>query len=256
MTILHNGKLVENPQISLSSPAVLFGRGAFESFVTLEGGRIFNLSAHLHRLQGAMKALGLGNYPGDQTLRVWLKALLEAHGDAACKVKVLALPEGLYLFADAVPTYPNEPLRLITHKGNRGLWQWKSTSYLESLLAFEVAQEAGADEALLVNHHGTIYEGSRSNFLWIQGGKLRSKKRGVLPGTTRDFLAQQAPLGFHWETLHLDDLGLIDGALVSNAGRGLALVGQIDETKISICESANNLISWFNESREQLAEAP
>ncbi|MDT8446510.1 MAG: aminotransferase class IV [bacterium] len=256
MSVLFNGQWLENPQISLHSEAVLFGRGLFESFVSLEGGRVFNLEGHLARFLPGMEALGVGRGATETQIRAWLRELLQSEAGAARRVKLLALPEGLFLFAGPVPEYKAGPLKLVTYKGNRGLWRYKSTAYLEALLAFEAAQQAGGDEALLTNHHGTIYEGSRSSFLWIKDGKLRSKRRGVLPGTTCSFLSEAAPLPFHWETLELDQLPEVEGALVASAGRGLAEVGEVDGVALACSPQTAELIHWFAQQREERAKTP
>ncbi|OGG99151.1 MAG: hypothetical protein A2600_05085 [Candidatus Lambdaproteobacteria bacterium RIFOXYD1_FULL_56_27] len=256
MILSFEGKRVEPSQatISVTSEAVTFGRGVFETFLAVEQ-KVFLLDRHLIRFLGTLQAVGL-KVPPERDLRTWLSALLGDAGPGDFRVKLLGLPEGVYLFAFPWREPAPEGWRLFIHQGNRGLAAYKTTSYLEPLLALEAAQAKGGDEALLVNHHGAIYEGSRTNFYWVQNGKVYSKKRAVLPGIIRDFLSQEAPGGLKWGNLSVEELPGIEGAFVTNALRGLVEVIQINSEAVPQSPLSQEWKSWLEQKRFDLAQKP
>ena len=256
MILSFEGKLLDPAQatVPVTSEAVTFGRGVFETFLAVEQ-KVFLLDRHWERFLSTSQAVGL-RPPEPGKLREWLLGLLQAAGPGNFRVKVLGLPEGVYLFAFPWDEAAPQGWRLFTHQGNRGLAAYKTTSYLEPLLALEAAKTKGGDEALLVNHHGAIYEGSRTNFYWVQNGKVHSKKRAVLPGIVRDFLAQEAPGGIKWGNLSIEELPGIEGAFVTNALRGLVEVTHINGDAVPHSPVTQEWKSWLEQKRFELAQKP
>jgi len=250
MILSFNGQITDpqDAKISVTSETVMFGKGVFESFI-VEAGQAFLLDPHLDRFLAGLQTTNL-NLPVTKTqLHQWIKSLYLAQPSEVLRFKVMGTCEGVWIFSNVMEQLRHEPWVLRSYKGHRSLAAIKSTSYLECLLAHEQATGQGADEALLCNHHGMIYEGSRSNFYWLAGGKLRSKKRGVLPGVTREFIAINHPGGIHWESLQLSLVHQIEGAFVSNGIRGLLPVSQIDDVLIPVTDAAKELCHWFAEAR-------
>ncbi len=71
----------------------------------------------------------------------------------------------------------------------------KTTNYLECLMARTKARSAGYDEALFLNEHDNLTEGSISNlFLVNHDGALVTPPvdAGLLPGITRAFVQELA----------------------------------------------------------------
>lgn len=87
--------------------------------------------------------------------------------------------------------------------------------------AYEAAQEAGADEALLVNTRGEVTEGSRSNLFARFGDRYVTPpiECGVLGGVYRSHVLDTRPDVVE-EVLTLDDLRRADALFCSNAARG------------------------------------
>ncbi len=69
----------------------------------------------------------------------------------------------------------------------------KSISLLPNVLLRQEAQEAGADEAILIRD-GAVTEGAASNVFVVRDGTLRTPPKGphLLPGITRDLVLELA----------------------------------------------------------------
>jgi len=242
--------------LPLTSDSVQFGRGVFESFASLKDGRVFLLERHLERLIAGLETTRIPRRPGRVQLRGWLADLLAEAPEGPQRLKIMAFAEGVWLSATPLEPDLTGAWLLLSHLGNRSLSGIKATAYLESLLAWENVREKGGNEALLCNHHGIIYEGSRTNFFWILNGKIWTKEEGVLPGTVRGFLLEDAPTGIHLGTLKLRELGGLEGAFVTNSVLGIKEVNQIDQIKIPKNSLVSELQSWFDQQRQKLAQKP
>ena len=114
------------------------------------------------------------------------------------------------------------PFRLARARPLAGI---KSTSHLESQLAFMAAQEAGCDEALLLNDLDQICEAARANLFWVCDGILHTPDLacGALPGVARVALLEAAPhLGLKTaeSAAGLDDLTGATELLLTSATTG------------------------------------
>jgi D-alanine transaminase len=70
----------------------------------------------------------------------------------------------------------------------------KSIALLPSVLAYQAAKKAGADDAIFVEDDGTVNEATAGNMFVITHGRLRTppKSLRILPGVTRDKLLEAA----------------------------------------------------------------
>jgi D-alanine transaminase len=70
----------------------------------------------------------------------------------------------------------------------------KSVALLANVLAYNVAREAGAHDAIFVESDGTVNEATAGNVFVVTGEVLRTPPKGprILPGVTRDKLLQAA----------------------------------------------------------------
>ena len=67
-----NGELVDEraPSVAVADPGFSVGDGVFTTTV-VDGGRIFALEAHLHRLRTSLAAIGLP-VPDEAPVRLWI----------------------------------------------------------------------------------------------------------------------------------------------------------------------------------------
>ena len=102
------------------------------------------------------------------------------------------------------------------------LSRFKSTCYLDNILARMEAKAAGADEAILLNERGYLAEGSTSNIFLVSKGELitPSLESGVLPGITREAvleIAQALSIRTAEREVELRGLMEADEAFITNS---------------------------------------
>jgi branched-subunit amino acid aminotransferase/4-amino-4-deoxychorismate lyase len=110
----------------------------------------------------------------------------------------------------------------------------KSCNYLENLLAWERAKNAGFDEAIRLNERDEVTSACVANIFWLKNGKLYtpSLKTGALEGTTRAFVLEEAA-GHGMEHYEVEaDMGELrdaDECFLTSAGIGIRNVASIDK---------------------------
>jgi branched-chain amino acid aminotransferase len=167
-----DGNLLDAAQarIPVTDDGFLRGDGVFE-VIRLYGGRPFALDDHLARLEGSAANLRL---PLDiNVVRADVDALLEANDveDAAMRLVVTRAGHRLAMIEDLPPLPDTVALATIEYAPTRVLDGVKSLSYAANMLARRLAQERGADEALLVTPHGRVLEGPTSSFVCSLDGE-------------------------------------------------------------------------------------
>jgi branched-subunit amino acid aminotransferase/4-amino-4-deoxychorismate lyase len=116
---------------------------------------------------------------------------------------------------------------------NDPLCRFKTSNKLPQVLARAEADEAGADEALLLNTDGYVAEGTSSNVFWIKRGVLYTPllAAGMLPGVTRAIVFEiAAGLGvrIREENVRLKEFALADGIFLSLTSRGIVEARELD----------------------------
>lgn len=206
MTVYLNGQFLPKDQarISPDDRAFLFADGAYEVLRAYRG-HLFRAREHWDRFAYSLKALRIPA-PVDTDFAAITGELLKRNDLADAEATVyLQVSRGVaprkHAFpADATPTVyafaapfanPVEKwingVKVITVPDQR--WarcDIKSVSLLPNVLANQLAQEAGAHEAVLVRD-GFALEGSLSNFAVVLDGVLHTAPRTnyILPGITR-----------------------------------------------------------------------
>lgn len=219
MKIWLNGSLIDEAEarIAPTDRGLLLGDGLFETMAA-ENGAVPELARHHARLRRGAELLRLPVHFTPQNLAQIVAELLAANGLTLAAVRLTLTrgsgPRGLLpgdattptlmLTASAMPA-ASGPARLITAGQRRDessiLSTIKSLNYLPNVLARIEAAEAGADDALLLNHAGRVAEASASNvFVRLAGRWITPPvSEGALPGVRRAVLleagrVQEAPV--------------------------------------------------------------
>jgi len=116
----------------------------------------------------------------------------------------------------------------------------KSLNYLNPVLARIEANNAGADEAIMLNQQGFVTEGSADNIFIVKKNELYSPPAvdGALAGITRDLmltLATNAGLNTHIKTLTAFDIYTAEECFLTGTGAELIPVNEVDGRKLSSC---------------------
>ena len=157
--------------IPVTDEGLLRGDGVFE-VVRLYGGRPFALDEHLERMERSAANLRLPIDVG--AVRADAEALLAAadHGDAKLRLLVTRGGRRIGIVEPLPEALPSAALALVEYAPMRTLDGVKSLSYAANMLATRLAQERGADEALLTTPHGRLLEGPTSTFFCVLGDAL------------------------------------------------------------------------------------
>ena len=212
---------MEDAKVSISTHALHYGTGSFEGIrgnwnSEKETLYIFRLKEHLARLLQGCKLLMLDiPYSLDDLCTIttelvhrcgysediYIRPLAYKSAERVANLKLhelesdfclMTMPFGSYLEADA--------LRCCTSTWRRPDDQsipprFKLTGiYINSILAKTEAVLAGFDEAIVLNQHGNVSEGSGENIFVVFGGKLYTPPLGdnILPGITRNTIMHLA----------------------------------------------------------------
>jgi branched-chain amino acid aminotransferase len=166
MLAMLDGNLIDasEARIPATDDGFLRGDGVFE-VIRLYGGRAFALDDHLARL--ANSAANLRLPLDDEIIRADVDALLEANEepDAAMRIVVTRGGHRLAMIEELKPLPETLSVATIEYAPTRVLDGVKSLSYAANVLARRLAQEQGADEALLVTPHGRVLEGPTCTFV-------------------------------------------------------------------------------------------
>ena len=214
MILYLNGRWVPSEQavVPVTDRGFLYGDGLFET-IRIVNGQPFRWAAHWARVQEGAAALHL-NVPGNSTQARTLAAEIVRRNE--CPEGVLRInisrgtgPRGYSPHGCGEPTFcmslhplpplnPGRPVewRLKTvslpHPARDALSGIKSASKLRQVMAKAEAEEAGADEAVLLTPGGMIAEGAASNLFWFEGDTLCTPPLdyGILPGITRGVMLE------------------------------------------------------------------
>jgi len=268
--IWHNGELVawEDAKVHVLTHGLHYGTGVFEgirAYETSRGTGIFRHQDHLARL---FKSAELYYMPIPYTLeelRCATHELIAANDlrecyirplvfrgygqmglyplDAPVEVAIAVWPWGVYLGEDS------------KHCGVRAkITSWRRIpddalipaskacgQYLNSILAKIEATKAGYQEAILLDTHGFVCEGSGENIYAIRGGQIVTPPHtaGILDGVSRRSVVRIAhDLGY--DVVERDiaraELYLADEVFLSGTAAELVPVSEIDDHPIGAGE--------------------
>ena len=205
-----NGKLVHRDEAGVSpfDSAVQGGDAVWEG-LRLYGGRIFKLDEHLARLRSSALALAFAEIPSDDQIIREIRRTVAAN-DMRDGVHIrLTLTRGvkytsgmdprlnrsgptlIVLAEHKAPVYGRTGLRLVT--GSLRRFDPDSldpkihhANLLQSILAKIEANNAGADEALMLDRRGFIAETNATNFFIVTEGVVMTSRTVACPeGITR-----------------------------------------------------------------------
>ncbi|WP_132055897.1 aminotransferase class IV [Pseudocnuella soli] len=243
--ICFNGQLLPagQPVIAAANPGFRYGEGLFETMKMLQG-NILLFSPHCQRLHQGMSLLGL-------------KPLSTSNNSIADQVKMLAQKNGclemarirwtVYRQEDGTAGYvleafalENEAFRWQERGWQLGLYaentkatgtlaNLKSANYLVYRLAAAAAAQQGADECIVLNAHGHVCDGSRTNIFTLKNGLLQTPPltSGCVAGVMRRHVLHSCSannIPFAEKDLLPDDLLAADEVFLTNAIQGIRWV--------------------------------
>lgn len=261
-----NGQMVDwrDATLHVSSHALHYGTGVFEGircYETIDGPAVFRLDRHLDRLFGSAEAYGLEIPYTREELEEAVCETIERNGFTSCYVRpicyfgsgslgvyprncsvevaILAWPWGTYLGAEGLEKGARVKVSSITKFHSRMMPTTAKAcgSYINSMLAVREAMAAGYDEALLLDEHGNVAEGSGENLFLVNDGRLltNDERSSILPGITRDAVIKIAnDLGYmvHVGMIRLGDLHAADEAFFTGTAAEVTPVRELNGAQI------------------------
>lgn len=239
-----------------------YGYGVYET-LKLRKGVLYFPELHEKRLFHSAEVIGLAHGLNPGELERWTRELIAANRlrDANIKQLLVGSPSEqsgtfstLYIMALS-PLFPNRTLyrngaSLITVEAERQLPEAKSLNMLLSTIAFRRARSAGAYDALLVDRHGTVTEGTRTNFFVTDGSAIWTAPHGmVLEGVTRMTvmgLIRELGIALVESPVARSELGRFSGCFVTSTSSKIIPVSRIDTHDFAIPDIVRRIMTEYD----------
>ena len=218
MKIYIDGKYYgqKNAKISVFDHALLYGDGIFEG-IRAYNGRVFKLTEHIDRLFHSAKAILLKiPLPHGEIVRAVVETcrrnrirdgyirLVVTRGAGTLGLNPNRCKNpSIIIIADKIQLYPAElyerGMEIITVPTTRNLHSAlnpaiKSLNYLNNILAKIEANNAGCEEAIMLNAEGFVSECTGDNIFIVKAGQMLTPplSAGALYGITRGVVIELA----------------------------------------------------------------
>lgn len=135
---------------------------------------------------------------------------------------------------------------------NEPLARFKTCNKLPQVLARAEADDAGADEALLLNTDGFVVEGASSNLFWIERGTVFTPplQAGILAGVTREVvrdICARLKIPLREKNIRRNQLALADGIFLSLSSFGIVEAERLDGKKLRRSSFVSRISNCYNE---------
>jgi len=264
--IWFNGELVPwgEARIHVLTHALHYGSGVFEGircYKAQKGPQVFRLTEHLERLYRSAKLYYMPIPYSLESLRQATFDVVKSNGLDSCYIRpivfrgygemglfplnssvdvaIAAWPGGSYLGEEGILHGVRAKTASIQSLDHTSLARAaKGTGqYLNSILAKIEVTKAGYDEAIMLNEHGHVAEGSGENIFAVRDGQVLTPPTsdGVLEGITRDTVFQMCRsegIPATERTLTRSDLIIADEVFYTGTAAEIVPVREIDDQLI------------------------
>lgn len=255
-----NGELIHRDKAGVSpfDSAVQGGDAVWEG-LRLYNGRIFRLEAHLDRLRSSAKALAFSEIPSHQAITEEIRQTLKANNMHDAVHIRLTLTRGVKLTSGMDPRLNTAGPTLIVlaeHKppvyehavGAAGLTLITSSvrrfppdcldpkihhcNLIQSILAKIEANNAGADDAIMLDTRGFLAETNATHVFIVTSGKVETSRLVACPeGITRETvldLCEQNAIPCAQRDISMTEVYRADEVFCTGTMGELAWVGKVD----------------------------
>ncbi|HJW75857.1 MAG TPA: branched-chain amino acid transaminase [Thermoleophilia bacterium] len=261
-----NGELVpwDDARVHVLTHALHYGSGVFEgvrAYETARGPAVFRLTDHLRRLERSAKLYYMPLPYSVEEFTQATKDVIVANDLKACYIRPLAFrgygemglfplrvpvecviavwPWGAYLGDEGIRHGIRAKVSSIQALGHTQLARAaKATGhYLNSILAKLEVANAGYDEAIMLDEHGRVCEGSGENLFVVRDGVLYTPPAvdGILEGITRDTvlrIAASEGIEARERTLARSDLVVADELFFTGTAAEVVPIREVDDHPI------------------------
>lgn len=258
---------VEQAVVPLGNVEYSYGFGVYET-IRVSKGRILFANEHCDRLLESARIIKLEHPFTAEQVITDIQKLVDKNDVDSCNIKVLLIgatePSEAKLYILCLnPLYPDRKLykngaKCITQHYERPFPHAKTLNMLQSYLAYREAKKVDAYDALAINQHGAITEGTRTNFFAIKDSQIFSPpETDILLGVTRDHVlrvAKQNGFEFIEKEITPNDLGAYDGFFLTSTSTKIMPVKQIDDQTFEVPAELKQLMLRFDEFLAQLPQ--
>ena len=280
-----NGKLLHRNEARISPfDSVVQGGDAVWEGLRVYSGRVFGLTAHLERLRRSAKALSFETLPSNDEIIHEIRRTLEAnamHDNVHIRVTLtrgekitsgmdprlnqsgptlIVLAEhkppvydksGLTLITSSVQRFPPECLDAKIHHNN----------LLQSILAKIEANNAGADDAIMLDKNGFVAETNATNLFLVVHEHLATPRTVACPeGITRQSvlnICQEKDISCEVRDIPLSEFHSADEVFCTGTMGEIAAITKIDERIIGTGkpgEMTARVSDWLRDKIDAEAE--
>ena len=257
MKVFIDGKYYDGraAKVSVFDHGLLYGDGIFEGIRAYHG-RVFRLREHIDRLFCSAKAILLQLPLGRAELREAVCATCRVNGLTDGYIRLVVTRgvgtlglnpnrcknPSVIIIADKIQLYPpalyRKGMEIVTVPTTRNLHSAlnpaiKSLNYLNNILAKIEANQAGCEEAVMLNAEGFVAECTGDNLFIVKKGGLLTPplSAGALYGITRQVvmeLAEEEGLAVSEPNLTRYDLFNAEECFLTGTGAEIVPVVKID----------------------------
>lgn len=257
MTIWHNTKLRDDDTpIFTVNDRIRLGDAVFDTMLAVNGEPI-HAALHFKRLEQDAETMGIAlPYDLKDIVRAARQVLQDSRLNETRAVVNTIVSRGP-AERGLMPSPHQDPQIIVTAKAapesfppvkaviarfvrrNEGslLSQIKSANYGDNILAIQEAQEADANEAIMLNNAGHITCATTSNIFAVIGGRFYTPplEDGVLNGVTRHLLMDR--IDVIEKSLSEEDIIDADGLFLTNSVRGFVPITSLDGNPMPVYDA-------------------
>ncbi|SFG46924.1 branched-chain amino acid aminotransferase [Halobacillus alkaliphilus] len=261
--------------VSVYDHGFLYGDGVFEGIRVYEG-NIFKLDEHLNRLYDSAKSIMLQMpYEKEEMKEIIAETVRKNELETAYIRVVVSRGMGnlgldpsscsnprVVVIAEALALFPKElyergvRLASVSSRRNRPDVlppQVKSLNYLNNILVKMEANQAGVDEALMMNDQGYVTEGSADNIFIVKNSTIYTPPTylGALEGITRNAiidLANEKGYEMKEQPFTRHDVYVADEVFLTGTAAEVIAVVEVDQRPVGDGKPGvitNHLLSEF-----------
>jgi branched-chain amino acid aminotransferase len=261
-----DGEFVDwwDAKIHILTPTLHYGWGVFEgirAYETERGAAVFQHRAHMERLHRSAQILQMEVPYAVEELMETTRELIRINDLPSCYIRPLVYLGYGEMGLNPLPSKVSVSIAVWpwgTYLGDEGLkngvtaktssWVRIGTNmiptgtkacgvYINSSLAKVEALKAGYEEAVLLNEHGHVAEGSGENLFVVKDGVLLTPPlaEGVLRGITRETIiefARDLDIPFEETTLLRQDLYTADEAFYTGTAAEVVPIRAVEDREI------------------------
>lgn len=258
--VLHNGKTINISEFDYSLTKQY--PGVYEVIRIIDGVPLF-IERHLKRFRASSGLMGWELKESDENIYRFLKELVTLancqYGNMKIVINNLKNPIQdcyVYMIKSSYPTIQQveNGVPVILYRAERNNPNAKSTDLgFREKINDEISKN-NAYEALLVNKHNQITEGSKSNVFFVKGEDVYTPPlENVLPGVTRGYVLEIcSSLGLRLVESAIDAgfLSEIDGLFLTGTSPQVLPISSVDD--ITFMSASNNIVTKIRKAYEKL----